>query len=161
MYDRTALLDVHERTHRSFARLLEHLRGLAADDLARPLEGFGYATILRQLHHMVGAEQYWIGVLQGRMLTDELEADRVSLEAVEAFRTRTVEVTRAYLDGASPEELNTARALRTWNDRVVTLVPARVLLRTQTHVFQHLGQVTAMSRLLGHPVPPGIDFPLS
>ncbi len=41
-----------------------------------------------------------------------------------------------------------------------TIFPAHVILRTQTHLFHHMGQITAMCRLLGHPIPPGIDFPV-
>ena len=33
-----------------------------------------------------------------------------------------------------------------------------VLLRTQTHLFHHMGQVAAMCRLLDHPIPDGFDF---
>ena len=41
------------------------------------------------------------------------------------------------------------------------LAPAHVILRTQTHVFHHMGQLAAMCRLLGHPIPQGMDFPLA
>jgi len=57
-------------------------------------------------------------------------------------------------------ELNTPREMTTWGDERVLLVPAHVVLRTQTHVFQHAGQVAAMARLLGRPVPAGLDLPL-
>jgi uncharacterized damage-inducible protein DinB len=33
-----------------------------------------------------------------------------------------------------------------------------VLLRTITHLYHHIGQVSAMCRLLGKPIP-GSDFP--
>jgi uncharacterized damage-inducible protein DinB len=57
-----------------------------------------------------------------------------------------------------PEELNSPRTMKTWRDEV-SLRPAHVVLRTQTHIFQHQGQVTAMCRLLGRPLS-GIDFPI-
>jgi len=57
--------------------------------------------------------------------------------------------------------LNAQHELTTWGDKQVQLVPARVILRTQTHLFQHQGQVAAMSRLLGRPIPPGLDFPMT
>lgn len=160
MYTAASLIDLHERTHRGLGKLLDHCAGLSPEALDRELEGFGYPTILEQLQHVIGAERYWIGVLHDQMLTDEDEADRASVDALRAFRERVVGETVAYLDSASDAELNTARTMTTWGDKVHDLVPAHVVLRTQTHVFQHQGQISAMCRLLGQPVPPGLDFPL-
>jgi hypothetical protein len=70
------------------------------------------------------------------------------------------EITRAYLRAASDEELNTAIERTTWQGKVRPLVAARVLVRTQTHIYQHQGQVAALCRLLGKPIPAGLDFPL-
>ena len=36
--------------------------------LDQELEGFGYPSIRLQLHHVIGAEQYWVGVLRGLAL---------------------------------------------------------------------------------------------
>lgn len=160
MYTAAALLDVHARTHQSLQRLLDHCAELAPEDLDRELEGFGEGTILMQLQHAIGAERYWIGVLRGEMLVDEDEADRASIDALRAFRERVARDTVAWLEAASEEELDTAREMTTWGDQRVALAPARVVMRTQTHVFQHQGKVAAMCRLLGHPVPPGLDFPV-
>lgn len=63
--------------------------------------------------------------------------------------------------GASDDELNTRRAMTTWGDKVKTLTPAHVILRTQTHAYQHQGQVAALCRLMGKPVPRGLDYPHS
>ena len=161
MYTAASLTDLHERTHRSLGKLLDHCAGLSPEELGRELEGFGYPTILEQLQHVIGAERYWIGVLQGEMLTDEVEADHANLDALRVFRERVVADTVAVLEGASDEELNTRRPMTTWGDKEVALVPAHVVLRTQTHVFQHQGQIAAMCRLLGRPIPPGLDFPLA
>jgi len=161
MYTRAGLADLHERTHRSLGKLLDHCADFSDGDLRREIEGFGYPSIAEQLQHMIGAERYWVGVLRDRMLTDEDEADRASVEALRAFRKRVTDETAAYLDAASDAELNTRREMTTWGDKQVDLVPAHVLLRTQTHVFQHQGQVAAMCRLLGRPIPPGLDFPLA
>ena len=160
MYTSAALIDLHGRTHRSLTKLLEHCAGFTPEQLRTELDGFGYETLLLQLHHMIGAEQYWIGVLNGQMLVDENEADQASIEALRAFRERVVEMTTTYLRSASDTELNTAREMTTWGDKQVQLAPAHVLLRTQTHVYQHQGQVAAMCRLLGRPIPPGLDFPI-
>jgi uncharacterized damage-inducible protein DinB len=160
MYTSASLIDLHERTHRSLHKLLDHCGGFSEEELSRALDGFGYESLRMQLHHMIGAERYWVGVLYGQMLTDEAEADYASIEALRAFRERVAADTDRYLQAASEAELNTPRTMTTWGDKQVELLPAHVLLRTQTHVFQHQGQVAAMARLLGRPIPAGLDFPL-
>ena len=161
MYTSAALIDLHARTHRSLQGLLDHCEGFSSEELGRELEGFGYASIRLQLHHMIGAEQYWVGVLQGKMLVAEDPVDYASMDALRAFRERVTATTVAYLAEVSDAELNSARTMTTWGDRRVELMPAHVLLRTQTHIFQHQGQVAAMARLLGRPIPRGLDFPLA
>ena len=160
MHTTAGLLDLHERTHRALGLLLDHCSGLEHEDLAREIDGFGYPSILLQLQHVIGAERYWVGVLRGEMLVDEDPADAASIDALRAFRSRVAADTIAYLEAASDGEINTPRTMTTWGDREVDLVPAHVVLRTQTHVFQHKGQIAAMCRLVGHPVPDGLDFPL-
>jgi len=161
MFSAAALLDVHARTHLSFGKLLDHCSGFSADELARELAGFGYPAMRVQLHHMAGAEEYWGGVLRGLMLVDERPEDMASLEALRAYRARVAATTTGYLRQASEAELNSKRKMTAWGPREIEVVPAHVILRTQTHIFQHQGQVAAMCRLLGRPIPPGLDFPLT
>ncbi len=160
MYTNEALLDIHERSRRSFQKLLDHCRGLTEEQLDREFDGFGYRSVRAQLHHAIGAERYWMSVVDDRMDASEDEANSATLEAIEAFHSsvsaRTVERIRSW----STDELNTPRTMKMWGDREAELVPARVVMRTQTHLFHHHGQVTAMCRLLDHPVEPGMDFPL-
>lgn len=161
MYTSDALLEIHERTHRSLQGLLDHCDGFSQDELSRNLEGgFGYPTLLEQFQHVIGAEQYWVGVLNGQMLTDDDDADRASIDALRAFRERVFKVTAAYLGAASDDELSTARRVTTWGNKEVDLIPGNVVLRTQMHVFDHKGQIAPMSRQLGRPIHPGLDFPL-
>ena len=157
-YTSDAIVDLHERTHRSLAKLLDHCAGFSDEELRRELDGFGFPTLLLQLDHMIGAEEYWVGVLHGASSRDEHE--HPSIDALRATRERVAGVTSAYLRGATASELNEARSMTTWGEKVVDLVPAHVVLRTQTHIFQHQGQVAAMCRLLGRPLPPGLDVPL-
>jgi uncharacterized damage-inducible protein DinB len=154
------LLDVHRRTHAGLSRLLEHCGGFSREELRRELDGFGYPTLLLQFHHVLGAERYWIGVLEGLMLVDEPEEERDSVDSLRALRERVAEATRAYLLAGSESDLRARREVVTWGGKRTAVTPWHVLLRTQTHVFQHQGQVAAMCRLLGRPVPPGLDFPL-
>lgn len=161
MYNAAALLDLHERTHRSLRGLLAHCAQFSTGDLVRELSGFGYPNLLQQLEHAIGAEEYWIQVVRGLYHGgDPEEPGCTTIDSLEAYRRRVAEATDAYLHGASEAELNTPREMLTWPGKARTLVPARVFLRTQTHVYQHQGQVLAMCRLLGKPGPTGLDFPL-
>ena len=59
MYDAETLLDIHHRAHESLRRLIAFCGVLRAEELVRPVAGFGFPTILRQLEHTIGAEVYW------------------------------------------------------------------------------------------------------
>ena len=159
MYTSEALLDLHERSHISLQKLLMHCQKLGAEELIRKLQGFGYPTVLLQLHHVIAAEKYWVSVLAGSMLIDDDPSDDTTIDSLSDYRKKVFEATVNYLRGASAEELNTTRTMTTWGNKERTIVPAHVLLRTQTHIFQHQGQILAMCRLLGKPAS-GLDFPL-
>ena len=133
---------------------------MATEPENRELEGFGYPTLRLQLHHEIGAEEYWIGVLQGRGEADDNSADYRTAASLEIYRQQVFAATDAYLRTASTDELNTARKMMTWGDREQVLIPAQVFMRTMTHLFHHQGQITAMCRLLGQPVN-GLDYPIN
>ena len=59
MYNAATLLDIHTRAHESLRRLIVFCGNLTNDELRRPLTGFGFPTVLRQLEHTIGAEVYW------------------------------------------------------------------------------------------------------
>ena len=161
MYTSAALLDIHDRAHQSLTKLIDHCAGFSRDELKKEIEGFGYPSIRLQLHHVITGEQYWVGVLHEELLLEELERDYESIEAIRSFHHRVMKVTREYLTGASEAELNTRRTMATWRDPKVDLIPGQIIIRTQTHMYQHQGQVAAMCRLLGRPIPAGLDFPLT
>ena len=162
MYTKEALSDFHERVHRNLQSLLAHCRALTEEELNRRLPGFGYPTARLQLHHGITAEEYWMGVLRGLMLADDTPEEYPTLGSLEAYREQVFAAGEAYLRGASPEELGTARPMATWTPegtRERALVPGLVFFRTQTHLYHHQGQIVAMCRLLGKPAG-GMDFPL-
>ncbi len=161
MYTSEALLDVHERAHRNLADLLTHCCGLDAADADRELDGFGYPTVRLQLHHAFAGERYWVGVLEGRIDVEEDAGDYTTIASLEPLRRRVFEGTRSYLRSASSTELGTPRPMITWGGHERELMPARVIVRTVTHLYDHKGQIVAMCRLLGNPSPsPGFDFPI-
>jgi uncharacterized damage-inducible protein DinB len=89
MHTAEALLGLHERAHGSLQRLLAHCRQLSAEELDRELAGFGYPSVRLQLHHVIGGEEYWIGVLEG------------TVGSLEAYRRRVFSATEKYLRAAS------------------------------------------------------------
>lgn len=159
MNSTTDLLDLHERTHRSLTKLITHCSGFSSEELHQELAGFGYGTIQLQLHHLIGAERYWIGVLQGRLDVDDDAPDYPSIETLEQYRQKVASATVAHLQSLNADDLSTPRSLVTWGNRVQELVPARVVLRVLTHIYHHIGQITAMCRLLGRPCN-GLDYPI-
>ena len=157
MYTNEALLELHERAHRSLEELLAHGRQLTADEQDRELEGFGYPSVRLQLHHEIGAEKYWIGVLEGRIDADEDAPAYPTIASLEAYRREVFSVTEGYLRSASDGELSTARPMTTWGGGERVLIPAHVFLRTQMHLYHHQGQIAAMCRLMGKPLE-GLDY---
>ncbi|GIK52956.1 MAG: hypothetical protein BroJett014_19290 [Planctomycetota bacterium] len=157
MYTPAALLDMHARSQRSLRGLIAHCGQLSAEQLAREMPDFGDPTLLAQFAHVMGAQRYWLGCLQGR-----IEAEDPALAGMaeaEAFRESISAQVSAYLAGAGEAELNTPRAVKTFHGER-TLAPAHVVLRTITHIYDHKGKIAAMCRALGKPIPPGLDFPL-
>jgi len=160
MHTPNALLDFHERSHRSLIELLAHCRKLSQEELNRELDGFGYPTIQLQLHHEIAAERYWIGVLEGRIDVDDDASSYSTIESLEDFRARVFAATKAYLQASSEKDLITARPMMTWGNKEKVLTPAQVVIRTQTHLYQHQGQILAMCRLMGKQGS-GLDYPIT
>jgi uncharacterized damage-inducible protein DinB len=161
MYNAETLLDVHARAHESLRRLIAFCGSLTDDELRRPVAGFGWSTVHRQLEHTIGAEVYW------QMVVTKGYGEEASLPAlpdvgaVEAFRQQTALVTRAYLEGARPTELNSPRRMVSDPGQTRVLRPADVIMRIVTHIFNHQGQVLAMCRTLGKPNDTyDLDYPL-
>lgn len=159
MYTSESLLDLHERAHQNLIDLLAHCHAFTVQDINREIPGFGYPTIRLQVHHGIGAEKYWMGVLQGRIDAEDDAPDYPSIQSLAAYREQVSAVTCEYLRGASSDELNTARPMMTWGNREQVLRPAHVVLRTITHLYHHQGQIAGMCRILGRPSS-GWDFPI-
>ncbi|MEZ6194555.1 MAG: DinB family protein [Planctomycetota bacterium] len=155
---RRMLSDVHERSHRGFATLIEHCGRFSPAEFRREREGFGVPSLQAQFCHVIGAERYWLGVLEGRMDVEDGLADDPGAPEIERSRREVFDAVEAHLARTPDEILECATEFTTWGDVKRTLVPSQVLLRTQMHLFQHQGQITAMCRQLGAPIN-GIDYP--
>jgi len=153
------LIDFHKRSHQSLALLLKHCEQFSEAEINREFEGFGVSSIRESLHHMITAERYWIAVPQGRIDTEDDLNLFPTIASLETLRQKISQAAEDYLHSTTVEELTTARPMNTWGNKTKTLSPTNILFRTQTHIFQHQGQIVAMCRLLGKPCS-GVDFPV-
>ena len=161
MYDAESLLDIHTRAHESLRRLIAFCSTLTADELKRPVPGFGFPSVLVQLEHTIGAEVYWQTVVTRGYTEEATMPPLPDLAAMEAFREQTAAVTRAYLEGASEAELNTSREMISDPGQTRVLRPADVVMRVVSHIFNHQGQVLAMCRSMGKPNETiDLDYPI-
>ncbi len=161
MYNAETLLDIHARAHESLRRLIAFCGMLTTDELRRPLSGFGFPTILRQLVHTIGAEVYWQTVVTRGYSEEAALPDVPDLAAIEAFRAETASVTRSFLEHANEAELNTTREMISDPGKTRVLRPADVIMRVVTHIYNHQGQVLAMCRTLGKPNEArDLDYPI-
>ena len=151
MYNAAALLDIHARAHESLRRLIVCCGGLTEDELRRPVSGFGFPTVLRQLEHTIGAEVYWQTVVIRGYTEEATLPDLPDLAAIEAFRQQTESVTRSYLEGTTDSEVNSRRTMISDPGQTRVLRRADVIVRVVTHIFNHQGQVVAMCRAMGRP----------
>lgn len=151
MYNADTLLDVHARAHESLRRLIAFCGTLTTDELRRPLPGFGFPTVMRQLIHTLGAEVYWQTVVIRGYSEEATLPNLPDLRGIEAFREQTASTTRSYLERATEAELNTPRPMISDPGRTRLLRPADVIVRVVTHIFSHQGQVLAMCRSIGKP----------
>jgi uncharacterized damage-inducible protein DinB len=151
MYNASTLLDIHTRAHESMRRLIVFCGRLSDAELSRPLAGFGFPTVLRQLEHTIGAEVYWQRVVTAGYTEEAALPSLPDLAAIEAFRADVARRTRSYLENASESELNAPRQMISDPGQTRTLRPADVIMRIVTHIFNHQGQVLAMCRTIGKP----------
>jgi uncharacterized damage-inducible protein DinB len=153
MFTKSGIRELHGATHESLDILLRHIERVPAGLLRQPLAGFGFATVWKQLTHILTVEEGWVHDLQDKTFAGWGEEDCPTMAAMLAAKSRLREATRAYLDGLSETELNTTLAKRpqVWSGELRS--PAFILLHVITHTFHHKGQVVAMLRALGHPTP--------
>jgi len=130
---------------------MAHCGQFSSDEINRELEGFGIPSIRLQLYHLIAAEEYWIGVIKGAFDADDHDEDYPDLESLEKYRKSVSSITGDYLRTVPEKEVNTPRRMLTWRNKEPIMAPAHIIMRTQTHIFQHLGQVLAMCRILGKP----------
>ncbi len=110
-------------------------------------------------YHTIGAEKYWTGVLHGQLFADDDDSIYATVESLERYNKEACFETAEYLRSASQEELNTPRKMITDPNEERILTPAHVIMRIETHIYHHLGQILTVCRILGKPAE-GMNFPI-
>jgi uncharacterized damage-inducible protein DinB len=130
-----------------------HLESLPADRFARLIPGFGHGSIRDTLVHIATMERAWRdGVLGAHAPAPALGG--ATLPDVRALFEDNSALTRAFVAEITDQEMSAYRVVRLpWSGTRCRVCPGWVLLHVVTHEFHHRGQVAAMCRSLGAPVP--------
>lgn len=159
-----SFLVFHARTHAGLTRYLGHCRALTDNQFTQELDGFGIPSLQQQFNHVIGAENYWITVIRVEYRHEDYvpssEREHPTIDSLVAWQEEVASRTRELIGRANDEWLTTPAPFMAWPGEERMLQPQHVLMRVITHNFQHRGQIAAMCRLQGHPVPQGLDFPL-
>lgn len=143
----------HGWTHTSLNLLLHHLSTIPQDDYARELPNFGSASLRRQVIHIFNCEGFWIHSLQGRHYSDRETAACPTVADARGWQQEVTKQTQAYLSSLTNQLLNAATELHFPDGDKAIRTPALVVHHILTHAFHHKGQIAAMCRELGYPVP--------
>jgi len=151
MVTRASIAELHAGMHECLDLILELAAGVPHDLLAKELPGFGHATVLKQITHVLETEAGWIRRLQS--LTFEPLEVGLTVDELRQAKQRVMAATRAYLNSTSEADLN-AELTEEPQEWVGPLrAPVFILMHIVTHSFHHKGQMVAMLRLLGYPAP--------
>ena len=125
---------------------------MPASALSTPVDSFGRNTLREQFVHILFTEATWIRALQSleyRRWEDEPQR----LDQIVAKKKEVAAATAAYLNSQSQADLNREvdRVPAYWVGPRRT--PAFICHHAFTHTFHHKGQIAAMFRLLGYPLP--------
>jgi len=140
---------------------MAHCASLSSDELHQSHAMFGGSTVQMELHHIIGAQRYWLSVIDEPINADDDEADFPTIESLATFRDDVHNTAVAVIESMDDQMLNAPRDMETFGGATHNLVPAHIIVRTQTHQYQHAGKVTSMCAAMGKPAPPRLDYPLA
>jgi uncharacterized damage-inducible protein DinB len=153
VFTKTGIIELHDVMHRRLDLLLRHVATLPEDLAHKPISGFGYPWIEKQLVHILTCEEGCVHDLQNKAFAVWREEDCPTMAAFEAAKGRIREATRTCVGALTEDQLNTTLTQRPvdWGGELRS--PGFILLHVITHAFHHKGQVVAMLRILGYPAP--------
>lgn len=153
MFTKTCIIELHAATHERLDLLLDHVATVPGDLLCQPISGFGHPSVWKQFVHIFTCEEGWVHDLQNQVFSGWHEGDCPTIAALSAAKGRVREATLTYLSTLSEEQLNTILVTRPMDWGGELRSPAFILMHVITHAFHHKGQIVAMLRILGYPVP--------
>jgi uncharacterized damage-inducible protein DinB len=153
MFTLEGMRKFHAWTHASLKVLFNHLGTLSANDYAKEIPGFGYASIHAQVIHLLGCEARWVRRLQVQSVGDWDPGRWPSIADARVLQREIATQTLAYLSGLTNQQLNDETTLHFPDGDTAVRTPALVLHHVFTHAFHHKGQIVAMCRILGYPAP--------
>lgn len=147
-----SIREFHAATHKRLSFVIEHLSKMPAMLLTTRLQGFGKQTVAMQLNHILYTESAWVLALQNQLDT-KWNHEEFRLPVLRELRREVADRTVLYFDGLTEEALhsNLESYPEYWPGPPRT--PSFILHHVITHAFHHKGQIAAMCRILGHPLP--------
>jgi uncharacterized damage-inducible protein DinB len=139
--------------------LFEYTTSLPNDVYTLERADFAYGSI-RNIHaHVADCYLWWVG--QVGLGRNDADVEASSLADVKAMRRKFQEVD-AVLEEALEnfDRLDTAFAFERPGHYARQLTQRWLIVHPLTHEFHHKGQLLALGRALGHPLPPGGDTDL-
>jgi uncharacterized damage-inducible protein DinB len=153
VFTRTGLRALHTWTHERLDLLLSHAAFVTAEQFVAEIPGFGAPSIRDQLSHVIQCERGWVHALQDIPWTPWPREDSATPDRVHRAKQHVMTETITYLDQLSDIELSTELVRRPKDWLGPLRSPGFILHHVITHAFHHKGQIVAMFRLLGQPVP--------
>lgn|GEM_PF-728476 len=149
----------YELVRQGRGMVLDVLDSLPGTTLHAPVEGFGHRTVARTYAHAADSYRYWFDavVVGGSRPTfmDALDPDpgRVDGRALRSMFARVDVLVDAFIRALGRAwDLPLVRPVA-WLDDPLPLTPLCLVTHTTTHEFHHKGQIVAMLRRLGTPLP--------
>lgn len=153
LFTKAGVSAFHTWTHERLDTVFEHASELTASQLVQPIPGFGQGSVRDQLAHILAAESGWIRRLQSLTVENWEQSNFPDLQLLVVAKKKVVVATNAYLQTLDEAQLNTTleKIPEDWVGPPRS--PGFILQHICTHAFHHKGQLAAMCRILGHPLP--------
>jgi uncharacterized damage-inducible protein DinB len=114
---------------------------------------FAYGSI-RNIHaHVAFGYLVWVGVMGLGLERAKLELPAAQIPDAAAMRERFRTVDTILEQALETFDDPDVMFERTYRDEVLKLTQRWVIVRPITHEFHHKGQLLALARVLGHPMP--------
>src|SRR5260370_31870377 len=107
MFTKAGIIELHSATHDRLDVLLRHIATVPDNLLREPVAGFGFATVWKQLVHILTVEEGWVHDLQYKAFAGWQEEDTPTMAALLAEKRRILDATRAYLETLDEAQLST------------------------------------------------------